>query len=74
MVVVVVLVGGQGTVPCSGHWQVVIYKPHPKLLAMLLKRVWQRAAAHLCALLPARSAAPTSVDPSSLLWWTVLFF
>lgn len=33
VVVAVVLVGGQGTVLCSRHWQVVIYKPHHKLLA-----------------------------------------
>ena len=28
-----VLVGGQGTILFSGNWQVVIYKPHHKLLA-----------------------------------------
>lgn len=27
------LVGGRGGVLCSGHWQVIIYKPHHKLLA-----------------------------------------
>lgn len=29
-----------GAVLCSGHWQVIIYKPHHKLLACVFCSAW----------------------------------
>lgn len=78
MVGAVLLVGGQGTVLCSGHWQFVIYKPHHKLLACgfcsASVRVCSSMEPHISASLPDRTAAPTRFDLSALLRWTVLFF
>lgn len=74
----VVLVGGQGTVICSGHWQVVIYKSPHHLLACGSGRasvgVCGSVQPHISEHCFQTGVASTSFDLLALLRWTALFF